>query len=67
MSVSGETMLDRVKDRVRVMIWGTAHAQCAECGATVAPGKAIRHGSDVYCCVLHDVRDHEDLGLHYAA
>lgn len=52
-------MLEHVKSRINMAIWGTDTATCAECGVAVAPGRAIWHGRDRYCCVLHDERDHE--------
>ncbi len=60
-------MLERVKKRMNVLIWGTASATCAECGVAVSPAKAIWSGREAYCSVEHELRDHDDAGWTGAA
>jgi len=54
-------MLERVKKRVNVLIWGTDSVSCAECGASLSPAKAVWTGREAYCSADHEARDHETV------
>lgn len=67
MEHSGGMMLERVKRRINVLIWGTDALTCAECGAAVSPSKALWSGRETYCSTEHEFRDHEAVGWTAAA
>lgn len=60
-------MLERVKRRINVLIWGTDALVCGECGVAVSPSKAIWSGRETYCSTEHEFRDREALGWTAAA
>ncbi|ODT24256.1 MAG: hypothetical protein ABS64_06460 [Microbacterium sp. SCN 69-37] len=52
-------MLERVKKRINALIWGIESVNCAECGSSVSPAKAVWSGRDAYCSIEHELRDRE--------